>query len=142
MINRPGSGQSGLREVSHNGIGDGRLTRDPRDISGVASSLRVNASGPQRTSSRASAMSASEAKADIAWRALPVRCFDIGAVESWPPRRTHQRPALEFFTAINSFCGSRHNRRHNTCTALIFKAFLYQNIPCAMVLRLITRSPR
>jgi len=48
--------------------------------------------------------------------------------------RTYQRPAPEFFTAINSFCGSRHNRRHKIRTTLIFKEFLRQNIPCAMVL--------
>jgi len=51
--------------------------------------------------------------------------------------RTYQRPAPEFFTAINSFCGSRHNRRHNTCITLIFKVILRQNIPCAMVLTLL-----
>ena len=48
----------------------------------------------------------------------------------------------KFFSTINSFCGSRHNRRHNTRTTLIFKEFLRQNIPCAMVLQLISRSPR
>ena len=48
--------------------------------------------------------------------------------------RTYQRPAPEFFTAFNSFFGSRHNRRHNTRITLIFKVILRQNVPCAMVL--------
>ena len=55
--------------------------------------------------------------------------------------KPHQPPALEFFTAINSFCGSRHNRRHNTRTTLIFKVFLRYSLPCAMVLRLIRGLP-
>jgi len=63
-----------------------------------------------------------------------MHCFDIAAVRHRARQPTHQRPALEFFTAINSFCGSRHNRRHNIRSTLIFKAFLHQNIPCAMVL--------
>jgi len=46
-----------------------------------------------------------------------------------------------FFQAINSFRGSRHNRRHNTRTTLIFKEFLRRYIPCTTALPLTPRSP-
>jgi len=38
--------------------------------------------------------------------------------------------------------GSRHNGGHTTLLPLIYLTILPQNIPCAMVLRLVTCSPR
>jgi hypothetical protein len=48
----------------------------------------------------------------------------------------------EFCTAILGPSGSRHKCEHTNGIALIYIGFLYLYTPCAMVLRLISRSPR
>jgi hypothetical protein len=80
--------------------------------------------------------------AALLYRAAPVRCFGDGAVDTGRCVSAFSGLRWNFFLAINSFRGSRHNRRHNTRTTLIFNAFLCLNIPCAMGLRLIPRSLR
>jgi len=47
-----------------------------------------------------------------------------------------------FFGDHNANSGSGHNGGHKTISLLILLRFLSPNIPCAMVLRLIARSPR
>src|SRR5262249_52122118 len=59
-----------------------------------------------------------------------------------PGRRpTLQRPALKFFTAINSFRGSRHNGGYKSHLLLILLMFFLLCFPRAMALRLMRALP-
>jgi hypothetical protein len=73
--------------------------------------------------------------------------FGIGPVRLVPPILTGQAIPVEETLCARFFCdhnpnnGSGHKGAHKHVILLILLEFLSHNIPCAMVLQLIARSP-